>query len=138
MNIETAQSRYCHLWHKYRPVILRLMIDAKDAPQHYALSNHEFRRIFPKNQSSLAFILYIHRSRAVNNIKTSPLAHALLQVLRDSKTAIKLTERSTFEFLLDEKFIIHVRKSEEAICRDITLPAAVPFNAVEVQEREVG
>jgi len=112
MNILTPQTPYSYIWHKYRPVILRLMVNAHDGPQQYIFSEHEFRRIFPKNRSSLAFILYMHRARALNNIKTSHLAQALLGILKESKTAISLTENSTFEFKLDDRFILHVRKNE--------------------------
>ena len=125
MNIETSQTPYSYIWHKYRPVILRLMVNAQDAPQQYVLSGHEFRRIFPKNRSSLAFILYIHRSKALNNIKTSPLAHALLEVLQQSKTADKLTEGSTYELMLDGKFIFHVRKNEIVDHSNVTSATAV-------------
>ena len=109
---DSPQTPYTYIWHKYRPVILRLMVNAVTTPQQYVFSGHEFLRMFPKNRSSLAFILYLHRSKAVNNIKTSPLAHALLQVLQQSKTAEKLTESSTYELMLDEKFVFHVRKND--------------------------
>lgn len=112
MDILPSQTPYGHLWNKYRPVILRLMIDAHERPQRYVFSAHEFRRVFPKNRGSLAFILYLHRSKAINNIKTSLLAHSLVGILRESKTAVRLTESSTFELKLDENFIMHVRKSD--------------------------
>ena len=115
MYTETTQTPYSYIWHKYRPVVLRLMVNAVDGPQQYVFADHEFRRMFPRNRSSLAFILYMHRSKAVNNIKTSPLAHALVGILKESKTAIRLTEDSTFELILDENFVFHVRKNEVAI-----------------------
>ena len=101
------------------------MIKAEDGPQEYRFSDHEFRRIFPKNRNSLAFILYIHRSKAVNNIKTSTLAHALLEILKESQTAIRLTENSTFELMLDEKFVLHVRKNGLADNKDVESTNAV-------------
>ena len=125
MYLETSRTPYSYVWHKYRPVILRLMINAEDAPQEYTFSDHEFRRIFPKNRSSLAFILYIHRSKAVNNIKASPLAHALLGILKESQTAIRLTENSTYELMLDEKFVLHVRKNELSDNKDAESSASV-------------
>jgi hypothetical protein len=88
------------------------MINAEDAPQQYIFSDHEFKRVFPANRSSLAFILYIHHSKALNNIKASPLAHALLGILQQSKTAARLTEHSTYELMLDAKFVFRVRKNE--------------------------
>lgn len=111
-SFQTSETPYTHIWHKYRPVILRLMVNAADSPQHYVLSPHEFRQMFPKYQTSLAFILYIHRSKALNNIRTSDLAGALLKVLQQSETAMRLTHDSTYELLLDHNFVFHVRKNE--------------------------
>jgi hypothetical protein len=112
MHNETKQAPYGYIWHKYRPAILRLMVNAETAPQQYIFSDQEFKKVFPKSRNSLAFILYIHRSKALNNIKASPLAHALLEILQRSDTAIKLTTNSTYEFMLDEKFVFHVRKND--------------------------
>ena len=131
-SLETLQTPYSYIWQKYRPVILRLMVNAADAPQHYVFSGHEFRRMLPKSRSSLAFILYLHRSKAVNNIKTSPLAHALLGVLRQSKTADRLTEDSTYELMLDEKFVFHVRKNEITDHAGVKSATAVSLNTAVV------
>jgi len=124
MNTELSQSAYRYVWHKYRPVILRLMVDSEKAPQQYAFSDHEFKRVFPRKHNSLAFILFIHRSKALNNIKSSPLAQALLGILQESKTVVRLTEDSTYELILDENFIFHVRKNEKiAGTADVSDPA---------------
>jgi hypothetical protein len=88
------------------------MVNANDGPQQYIFSEHEFRRIFPKSRGNLDFILYMHRTKAINNIKTSPLAQALLGILKESKTAVDLSENSTFEFILDKNFALNVRKNE--------------------------
>jgi hypothetical protein len=129
-NFELTQTPYSHIWHKYRPAILRLMIDAEDAPQRYVFSGHEFRSILPKSRTSLAFILYIHGSKALNNIKASPLAHALLGVLQESKTAIKLTADSTYELMLDRNFVFHVRKNDAAVHGDHLTTVALEATAV--------
>lgn len=112
MNTLVPQTPYTHIWNKYRPVILRLMVNAHDGPQQYRFSAHEFTRVSIKNRNSLAFILYLHRSEAINNIRTSLLAHSLLTILQDSNTAIRLSANSTFEFKLDQRFVMHVRKNE--------------------------
>ena len=125
MTIATTQAQYGYIWQKYRPVILRLMMNAGDVPQQYTFSEHDFRQVLPKNRKSLAFIVFIHRSKALNNIRTSPLAHALLEILRQSKTAVALTEHSTYEILLDEKFVLHVRKSENPDDKDVTSSSRV-------------
>jgi len=120
INMETSEAPCSYIWHKYRPVILRLMVNAEDAAQQYVFSNHEFTRMFPKNRGSLAFVLYIHRSRALNNIKTSPLAQALLGILQQSATAVKLSQDSTYELSLDKHFVFHVRKTTVALEGDMS------------------
>ena len=114
MFIETT-SPCSYIWHKYRPVILRMMVDSETTPQHYAFADHEFKRLFPKNTGKLAFILFLHRAKAINNIKSSPLAQALLGILQQSKTVVRLTEESTYELMLDDKFVFHVRKNDPAV-----------------------
>ena len=109
--METAQTACNYLWRKYRPVVLRLMMDAKEDSQQYVFSSDEFRKMFPKSSRKLAFILYLHRSRALNNIKSSVLAQSLVDVLRQSKTSASLCNDATFEFVLDEQFIFHVRRN---------------------------
>jgi len=119
--MEKASTPYSYIWHKYRPVILRLMVNASEAPQKYEFSDHEFKRIFPKNKTSLAFIIYVNKVKALNNIKSSPLAHALLEILQQSKTAISLTEHDTYELMLDRNFTFHVRKSNNEHVRESML-----------------
>ena len=105
---------YGYIWHKYRPVILKLMIDAAQGPQEYRFSEHEFRRINPRQKSGFAFILFIHKCKAINNIAGSVLANDLLTILKQSKTAIELTDKSTYEIMLDKKFVLRIRKAKEA------------------------
>lgn len=107
-----TSSSYTYLWHKYRPVILRLMIASATAPQAYKFSEHEFRRINLKEKGGYAFILYLHKGKALNNIKSSAVANDLISILRQSRTAIELSADSTFEFLLDSDFVLHIRKAE--------------------------
>jgi hypothetical protein len=112
--MEALQTSYIHIWHKYRPVILRLMVNARETAQQYVFSSHEFKRVAPTYRGGLAFLLYFHRSKALNNIKTSTLAKELLEILQQSQTASKLAENSTFEFMLDKHFVFHVRKNDPA------------------------
>lgn len=109
--METTQTACHYLWRKYRPVVLRLMMDAEEDSQRYVFSSDEFRKMFPKSRRKLAFILYFHRSRALNNIKASILAQSLIDVLRLSKTSASLCNDATFEFILDENFVFHVRRN---------------------------
>lgn len=112
MAIPQASSRYAYLWHKYRPVILKLMNDATIEPQQYTFYEQEFRRLNPKEPNGYPFILYVNSGKALNNIRSSALANDLLVLLQSSKTAIALMRSSTFEFMLDAKFVFHVSKAK--------------------------
>ena len=131
INMETSQTACNSIWHKYRPVILRLMVNARDASQRYLFSNCDFKTVVPTSRSSLAFILYFHRSKALNNIKTSSLAQALLGILKQSKTAIRLSEDSTYELMLDEHFMFHVRKNSVPLALDRDMTSVAPISYVE-------
>jgi hypothetical protein len=122
--MEVLHNPYRYIWHKYRPVILRLMVDAANCPQQYSFSDHEFTQIAPKNRTSLAFILYLHRLKALNNIKSSPLAHGLLEILKESQTAARLTQSSVFEFILDKHFVLHVERNKEIAAVGLPIDAA--------------
>jgi hypothetical protein len=105
---------YTYLWGKYRPVILKLMLSSTEGPQQYELSPHEVKRANPKQKGGYSFTLITHKSRAVNNIRTSTIAKDLLRVLQESKKASELAALSTYEFKLDKHFIFHVTKVDEA------------------------
>jgi hypothetical protein len=112
MIIPSYTPSYTYLWHKYRPVILRLMIASAKGPQTYRFSEHEFRRMNLKRKDGCAFILYLRKCKALNNIKSSEVANDLVAILQQSRTAIELSAESTFEFLLDKDFVLHIRKAE--------------------------
>lgn len=97
---KTFASPYVPLWNKYRPVILKLMIDAKDSPQQYQLFSHELKALNPKEKKSPAFTLRAHQGRAVNKIKDSVIANDLLYVLTLSQKASGLIQEDTYEFTL--------------------------------------
>ena len=98
------------LWHKYRPVILKLMTDAANEPQQYQLFTHEFKALSKKDKVSFSFLLQAHNGKALNNIKTSQVAMDLLYVLQQSKTALQLLSEATYEFSLDKSFVFHINK----------------------------
>ena len=106
-------NKYAYLWNKYRPVILRLMIDSAEGPQEYKFSNHEFEKVTPTKKGSYAFILRVFQGDAVNDIKTSDVAKDLLMILRQSKTASELMESCTYEFMLDRHFLLHIKQECE-------------------------
>jgi hypothetical protein len=101
---------YSPVWNKYRPAILKLMVDAAVAPQQYQLSSHEFRALNAKQKGGYNFTLQVSKGKAVNNIKTSTVAQDLLEVLQLSKKATELSEASPYEISMDKHFVLHVNK----------------------------
>lgn len=104
---------YVYLWNKYRPVLLKLMIAAAIEPQDYRLYAHEFQSLNPRQKGGYAFTLEARGGKAINNIRKSPVAMDLLQVLQLSPRAVELMEEATYELSLDKNFILHVNRKEE-------------------------
>lgn len=105
---------YIPIWHKYRPVILQLMLAAAEGPQQYKFYGHEFKGLNPKEKGGYSFTLQAHKGRAKNNIKSSNVAQSLLSVLDMSKKATELMASDMYEFSMDKQFMLHVTKLEEA------------------------
>jgi hypothetical protein len=106
---------YSYLWNKYRPAILKMMVDSTEGPQQYKFSGHEFKNLNPKEKGGYSFTLRAHQGKAVNNIKDSPVAQDLLGILQQSRKASELMGESTYEFMLDKQFVLHVIRKEEVI-----------------------
>jgi len=107
-------SQYSYLWNKYRPAILKLMVDSKDSPQQYKFSNHEFKVAHPTEKGGYSFKLRVFNSKAVNDIKKSTVAKDLLKILQQSKKATELTGQYVYEFAMDKGFLLNINR-EEAI-----------------------
>jgi hypothetical protein len=99
---------YTFLWNKYRPVVLKLMVDSAEAPQNYKFINHEFKDINAKEKGGYSFTMELANSKPLNNIKGSVVAQDLLIMLQKSRTAIELMESATYEIILDKQFMLHV------------------------------
>ena len=110
---------YTPLWTKYRPAIIQLMVASGQAPQQYKLYEHEFQAMNPKERSGLSFTLHAHRGKAVNNIKKWEIARDLLEVLGMSKKASELMDADTYEFAMDKKFILHIKKTSAAVVENV-------------------
>lgn len=100
--------KFASVWQKYRPAILRLMVDAEKGPQQYKFSPHEFKRLNPYEKKGYGFTLTFHKNKSVNNIRASEIANDLLMMLQASPTATGLSEQNTFEFILDKSSVLHV------------------------------
>jgi hypothetical protein len=107
---ETLIKMFMPLWNKYRPVILKMMIDCDDQPQQYKLSSHEFKERDPKHRGGYNFILHISKGRAMNPIKDSVVARELVELLQLSKKATALTEAAAYEISLDKEFVLRICK----------------------------
>jgi len=104
---------YSRIWSKYRPAVLKFMIDAKGGPQEYKLSGHEFKAINPKEKGGYSFVLSVYQGKAVgNDIKKSIIAQGLLAMLQRSKKATELMETGVYEFTLDKQFMLHILRVE--------------------------
>ena len=112
-NYSTLSHVYTNLWSKYRPAILRLMVDSSEAPQKYKFSTHEFKNINPNEKGGHSFTLRVFQGKAMNNIKTSVVAKDLLVILKQSRTATELTDTSLYEFVLDKHFTLHITNEGE-------------------------
>lgn len=107
-----ASTTYVHLWSKYRPAILKLMVDSGQGPQQYKFSSHEIKAVNAGQKGSNAFTLKVYMGKSVNDIRTSAIAKDLLLVLQESRKAAELAKTSTYEFTLDKHFVLHVTQAE--------------------------
>jgi hypothetical protein len=114
INYSPVTKIYTYLWNKYRPAILKLMVDADDGPQQYKFANHEFRNVNPREKGGYTFTLRAFQGKAVNNIRASAVAQDLLTILQQSRKASELMQASSYEFMLDKQFIFHIVKLETA------------------------
>jgi hypothetical protein len=101
---------YTPVWSKYRPAILKMMIDSQNEPQSYQLSNHEFKALSGNKKSGYTFTLNVSGGRAVGGLKDSEVAQDLWEVLQISKKATELIAEAAFQFSMDRQFILHVEK----------------------------
>ena len=107
-----SANMYIYLWKKYRPAILKLMVDSANGPQEYQFSKHEFHDVNPKEKGGYSFTLRVLQGKALKELKTSVLAMDLLAVLQSSRKALELTETATYEFMLDKQFLLHITHQE--------------------------
>ncbi len=113
MAVSSAKmGNYFHVWQKYKPVIVKLMMDSEKKPQTYQLSDHEFRDVNLKRKTGYSFKFKFHSKRSLSSLKTKLLAEDLLSVLLHSNTACELSQDATFEFELDKDFKLHVSREE--------------------------
>ncbi len=106
---------YTSLWNKYRPMILKLMVDSEKDPQQYKLFSHEFKAVGIKEKTGYSFVLEVYQGKAVNKIKGSTVARDLLSVLQQSQKAFQLMNAAVYELKMDKQFMFHVTRKVEAV-----------------------
>lgn len=106
----THNGKYVWIWEKYRPAILKKMIDASEDKQDYKLSKHEFLDSNNKRPTGYSFSFVAHRGRSESDLKKSLTAQDLLYVLKCSDKAMDLMNDAHFEFKLDKDFVLHITK----------------------------
>ncbi len=106
-------STFYPLWKKYKPVILKLMVDAKDGEQTYALSKHEFTDLAPKKNLVYSFKIEVFNNKPLVAIKTSLTAQDFMELIKQSAKASELMQTATFTFELDKQFVFHVSSVSE-------------------------
>ncbi|MEO9966607.1 MAG: hypothetical protein ABJF11_12495 [Reichenbachiella sp.] len=107
--------KYSYLWNKYRPVILRLMINAKDGPQDYQFLKHEFHDINPKEKGGHTFDVEFLGGRPNRAVNGSAVAKSLYAVLDRSTKATELIENSDYGFVLDKQYMLHITEIEREV-----------------------
>lgn len=129
----TTSHKYAYFWGKYRPALLKLMIDSADGPQQYKFSSHEIKSAHSK-EKGYSFLLKMHKGKAINNVRESPIAKDLLWILQQSGKAAELSDTCTYEFKLDKQFVLHVVKEteEEKVKIDSEVFDAIEGNPVPV------
>jgi len=112
MIYSSTNKHYHYLWKKYRPVLLKMMIDAENKPQEYQFYNHEFTKVNPRKKTGLSFSMQVAEGQPLDNIRNDEVAKDLLAVLNSSETATQLLSEHVFEFTLDKNFVLTIEKQE--------------------------
>lgn len=104
---------YTPVWNKYRPAILKMMIDSANEPQSYQLSNHEFKALNPKQKGGYVFELEVAGGKAISGLKDSSVAQDLWEILQISPKANELISSHGYKFSMDKQFILHINKTNQ-------------------------
>lgn len=105
MNDSDNTKEFFPIWKKYRPVILKLMIDSLEGGvQEYNLSKHEFTDVNTKKSTTYSFKMEAFEGRATYAKKPITVGTDFLAMLKSSGRAIELMNTATFSFELDAQF----------------------------------
>ncbi len=107
-----STQKYAHFWKKYRPAILRLMVDSIEEPQEYRFTKHEFDDANPKKTGGYSFTLKVHSGRALAKTGNEAAATDLFMMLQRSEKGVELTRDYIFQFALSTDFVLKVSNEE--------------------------
>lgn len=108
-------SAFYPLWKKYRPVMLKLMVDADAEPQQYQMSKHEFTDLAPKKNIVYSFKIEMFKGVPLVAPKTSLVALDFIAVIKQSGKANELMQSATYGFELDKQFRLNVSITERVV-----------------------
>ncbi len=106
-NIVTKE--FYPIWKKYKPVILKLMIDSLEGtPQEYKLSKHEFTDVNSRKNASCSFKLELFKGKSTKLTKPAVIATDLITMMKQSAKATELMNEYIFNISLDSSFTLTV------------------------------
>jgi hypothetical protein len=103
----TYEGKYTHIWQKYRPMLLKLMVDAEEGPQKYQFQRHEFMDVNNQRPTGYSFKMEVFRNEKQNKVSSS-VATDLLSILQSSAKSDELTIANKYLFKMDSKFSLEV------------------------------
>lgn len=93
------------IWKKYKPVVLKMMIDSLDGSfQEYQFMKHEFTDVNPKKNASCSFKLQIYKGRNMKLTPTTVIATDLIAMLKQSIKGTELMKDHIFTISLNTSF----------------------------------
>ncbi|MEM6829548.1 MAG: hypothetical protein AAGA66_12120 [Bacteroidota bacterium] len=105
-------GKYTNLWQKYRPMLLKLMVDAHESPQSYQFQKHEFSDLNGQKPSGYSFKMEVFKNEKKNKV-VSNVATDLLNTLQSSPKSEELTSENAYLFKLNNKFTLEVSRIDQ-------------------------
>jgi hypothetical protein len=103
-------NTYAGLWNKYRPALLKMMMNAATEPQSYQLSVHEFKAFNNGKNTTFSFDFEILDGKA-SGLKSSLVAQDLWEILRQSPKVNELIASGSYRFSMNKQFVLNVQRN---------------------------
>lgn len=104
-----AVKEFYPIWKKYRPVILKLMVDSiEGTPQTYKMSKHEFTDANTRKSSTYSFKVITQNARNLKPTKASIVGTDFIAMLQQSNKASELMKIYRFTIDMDNQFNLTV------------------------------